>query len=84
MDSLNDLDLNRNANCKECARFLGVGLTKFWELTKVPDFPKAFRYGRLCRWPLNEVQAWRDKVRASGDGAANVQDAASSQKEVAA
>lgn len=41
------LGAGRYCDCKVCAAALGLGLTKFWELTKIYDFPKPLKIGRL-------------------------------------
>jgi len=50
---------------KQAAQLLGVGRTKFWMLSKEPDFPSAIRLGaRLKVWAKRELEAWALSRRA--------------------
>ena len=61
------LGAGRYCDCKVCAAALGLGLTKFWELTKIYDFPKPLKIGRLCRWKVADVISWADRKAKAGE-----------------
>lgn len=51
----------------EFMKILKVGKTKFYELCKKPEFPKAVRYGRSVRWVYQEVLEYLIRQEAVRD-----------------
>ena len=54
--------ISKSLRPKEAARFLGIGLSTFWEWTKTrPDFPPLRRLGTRCTIvDADELLHWRD------------------------
>jgi len=48
---------------KQAAHFLGVGATKFYELNKLPNFPKPKNpLGKRVMYLRSELEAWANNL----------------------
>ncbi len=48
---------------KQAQQLLGVGTTKFYELNKLPDFPKARNpLGKRPMYVMDELREWVKKI----------------------
>ncbi|MFW2534430.1 MULTISPECIES: helix-turn-helix transcriptional regulator [unclassified Legionella] len=53
---------------KQAQKFLGVGTTKFYELIKLPDFPRPRNpLGKRPMFVRQELETWASGLLASND-----------------
>ena len=51
-------------DAKGVAASLQIGESSVWKLVKYePDFPKPIKFGRLSRFKVDEVTAWKDRIK---------------------
>ncbi len=51
-------------DAKGVAASMQIGESSVWKLVKCePDFPKPIKLGRLSRFKVDEVNAWKDRLK---------------------